>query len=579
MTKVVQRPQGMSQLDYLWLNFGGYQIGNSPSSTPQQNVILNELAVTSLIKNATNGGILNLQYKDHPTNSDLMQLVGTAIDGQVVSFVDIPKEVRVQSFTGRTVTQVDIDNGCKYPYGSKVLSIVLTNGKEFLVDLNSLDLVLKGAETKTTISEIIDGKVYNHVKIDKVSLSVIELKETSYGVSAHLNISPDKTGVKLSTSTNGLKAEIPFGNRGNIKFDRLSLNAYMALENKDDFTAYFITDKPYIFIGSQKFGVDIDEMGITSLNYNPNTMVLTYQTEEGTKSISLGASLEQGGTLSKEDYVEFQRLKNALNGIVSVKEYLTEQINSLGASISYGDIVENKRPLYLKNKNGDVLSTVWTDVETYLSSSMSKTATIEDVTDASKTGVALEVGDKIIILSLTNGNKHYIKLQDLVVSQSFSNTNTIKFTEFDNKISADLALVENKIVYVTESGLTANLQIKRDGEFIKIFGRSTDDKHLIGKFLAPKKELINGMFISNNTEEFSNNYPPSFVNWKKDETVVIGNDYYILFYKDYITEEVQYYYINMPKPTVRIANIEGNLLKAYEDGELYVLFEWIEQTN
>lgn len=578
MTKVVQRPQGMSQLDYLWLNFGGYQIGNSPSSTPQQNVILNELAVTSLIKNATNGGILNLQYKDHPTDSDLMQLVGTAIDGQVVSFVDIPKEVRVQSFTGRTVTQVDIDNGCKYPYGSKVLSIVLTNGKEFLVDLNSLDLVLKGAETKTTISEIIDGKVYNHVKIDKVSLSVIELKETSYGVSAHLNISPDKTGVKLSASTNGLKAEIPFG-KGNIKFDRLSLNAYMALENKDDFTVYFITDKPYIFIGSQKFGVDIDEMGITSLNYNPNTMVLTYQTEEGIKSISLGASLEQGGTLSKEDYVEFQRLKNALNGIVSVKEYLTEQINGLGASISYGDIVENKRPLYLKNKNGDVLSTVWTDVETYLSSSMNKTATIEDVTDASKTGVALEVGDKIIILSLTNGNKHYIKLQDLVVSQSFSNTNTIKFTEFDNKISADLALVENKIVYVTESGLTANLQIKRDGEFIKIFGRSTDDKHLIGKFLAPKKELINGMFISNITEEFSNNYPPSFVNWKKDETVVIGNDYYILFYKDYITEEVQYYYINMPKPTVRIANIEGNLLKANEDGELYVLFEWIEQTN
>lgn len=578
MTKVVQRPQGMSQLDYLWLNFGGYQIGNSPSSTPQQNVILNELAVTSLIKNATNGGILNLQYKDHPTNSDLMQLVGTAIDGQVVSFVDIPKEVRVQSFTGRTVTQVDIDNGCKYPYGSKVLSIVLTNGKEFLVDLNSLDLVLKGAETKTTISEVIDGKVYNHVKIDKVSLSVIELKETSYGVSAHLNISPDKTGVKLSASTNGLKAEIPFG-KGNIKFNRLSLNAYMALENKDDFTAYFITDKPYIFIGSQKFGVDIDEIGITSLNYDPNTMVLTYQTEEGIKSISLGASLEQGGTLSKEDYVEFQRLKNALNGIVSVKEYLTEQINGLGASISYGDIVENKRPLYLKNKNGDVLSTVWTDVETYLSSSMNKTATIEDVTDASKTGVALEVGDKIIILSLTNGNKHYIKLQDLVVSQSFSNTNTIKFTEFDNKISADLALVENKIVYVTESGLTANLQIKRDGEFIKIFGRSTDDKHLIGKFLAPKKELINGMFVSNITEEFLNNYPPSFVNWKRDETVVIGNDYYILCYKDYITEEIQYYYINMPKPTVRIANIEGNLLKANEDGELYVLFEWIEQTN
>ena len=61
MTKLNQRPQGMSQLDYLWLNFGGYQIGSSPSSTPQQNTILKELAVTALIKNATDGGIISLQ--------------------------------------------------------------------------------------------------------------------------------------------------------------------------------------------------------------------------------------------------------------------------------------------------------------------------------------------------------------------------------------------------------------------------------------------------------------------------------------------------------------------------------------
>lgn len=106
------RPQGMSQLDYLWLNFGGYQIGTSPSSIPQQNVVLNELAVTSLIKKATNGGILSLEYKDHPTDDTLVQLIGKGIDGQIVTFVDMPREVQVQSFVGRTVSQVDIDNGC-----------------------------------------------------------------------------------------------------------------------------------------------------------------------------------------------------------------------------------------------------------------------------------------------------------------------------------------------------------------------------------------------------------------------------------------------------------------------------------
>jgi len=47
-----------------------------------------------------------------------------------------------------------------------------------------LGLVLSGAETKTSISEIIDGKVYNHVKVDKVSLSVVELTESSYGLAA-----------------------------------------------------------------------------------------------------------------------------------------------------------------------------------------------------------------------------------------------------------------------------------------------------------------------------------------------------------------------------------------------------------
>ena len=34
-----------------------------------------------------------------------------------------------------------------------------------------------------------------------------------------------------------------------IKFERISLNTYMALAHKEDDTIYFITDKPYIFVG------------------------------------------------------------------------------------------------------------------------------------------------------------------------------------------------------------------------------------------------------------------------------------------------------------------------------------------
>ena len=577
------RPQGMSQLDYLWLNYGGYQIGTSPSSTPQQNVVLNELAVTSLIKNATNGGILSLEYKEHPNDNNLMQLIGKSVDGQVITFVDMPKEVHVQSFVGRTVNSVDIDNGCQYPFGTKVISIVLTNGKEFLVSLDSLGLVLSGAETKTSISEIKDGKVYNHVKVDKVSLSVIELTESSYGLAAQLNISPDKTGVQLVKADNGLKARIPLGESGKyIKFDRLSLNAYMALSNKDDSTVYFITDKPYIFIGSQKYGVEFDEVGITALAYNSETMELTYSTPEGQKSIALAASIENGeikgsgGMLSKEDYAEFQKLRTALDGIVEIKNYLQKEVDNLGASISYGEVLENKRPLYLKNSKGDILSTVWTDVETYLASSVSRDATKQDVVEAAKTGVTIEEGDRIMILSLTNGNKHYIKLLDLIVSQSFNSTNTIIFNNSEKGVSADLKLNEsNKILYVTENGLSAGIQIVRDGNFVKVYGYDQTDQP-IGKFMAPTKELQSTLFVPRITQEQLDLYPPTRVDWKDNKSVTIGDDYYLLFYKDY-NDKDQIYYISMPKVQVRVSNIEGNLLKTDDNGDLYVLFEWIEQ--
>lgn len=570
------KPQGMSQLDYLWLNFGGYQIGTSPSSTPQQNVILNELAVTSLIKNATNGGILSLEYKEHPTDTNLIQLIGKSVDGQIVTFVDMPKEVHVQSFVGRTVNSVDIDNGCQYPFGTKVISIVLTNGKEFLVSLDSLGLVLSGAETKTTISEIKDGKVYNHVKINKASLSVVELTESSYGLAAQLNISPDKTGVQLIKADNGLKAQIPLGETGSyIKFNRLSINAYMALVNKDDSTVYFITDRPYIFVGSQKYGVELDEIGITALAYDSDNMTLTYSTPEGNRSISLAATDEKGGMMSKTDYAELQRLKSALDGIVSVQDYLQSEVDKLGASISYGEILENKRPLYLKNSNGDILSTIWTDVETYLANSISKSASESDVIEAATAGVLIEEGDKIMVLSLTNGDKHYIKLQDLVVSQSFNNSNTIIFNNSETGTSADLKLSDNKILYITEEGLSANINIVRENEFIKVYGYQKDERYVLGTFATPTKELQSTLFISNINIDQIKQYPPNYVNWNPDESVIIGNDYYLLFYKD-VNGDTQIYYISIEKPSIQISNIEGNLLKRDENGDYYVLFEWIE---
>jgi hypothetical protein len=49
-------------------------------------------------------------------------------------------------------------------------------------------------------------------------------------------------------------------------------------------------------------------------------MTLTYDSPEGEKTLLLGpASSTQNGMMSKIDYVEFQKLRTALNGITDVK--------------------------------------------------------------------------------------------------------------------------------------------------------------------------------------------------------------------------------------------------------------------
>lgn len=42
-------PPKMSQLDYLWVNFGGVEVKNEASVTPREDVVLTEKALTELI--------------------------------------------------------------------------------------------------------------------------------------------------------------------------------------------------------------------------------------------------------------------------------------------------------------------------------------------------------------------------------------------------------------------------------------------------------------------------------------------------------------------------------------------------
>ena len=591
MSNDIQRPHGMSQLDYLWVNFGGYKVSNEASSIPQEDVILTEQALTDLIQKSTSGGITALTFREHPTKTDTMELIGTSINGSVLTVVEMPKEVHVQSFSHRTVTQTDIDNGVPYPINSEVLSIVLTNGTEYLVSLEELNLVIRGGDTDTISTNVTNGVVNSHLKIDagNNSISVVEIKSNSNGIYSNLKISQKSTGLELTKEEDGLSGRIPLGTTGySIKFDQMTLSQYQALETKDPSTLYFITDKPYIYLGGTRYGVDMNpgEVPIVSLVYDADHMLLSYKKADGSdiQQIHMGPADENTpGMMSTETYIELQELKKALDGIVNVKEYIAEEVSKAAFSIEFGDESNGTKPLNLKNGKGDIISSVNIDVESYLEFGVSKIADAQDVEDS---GGTIQEGHQILVLTLTSGNKIYIDLNQLVDVYTGLNTKSITLSVSNNQISADLNISkDDQILYIYNDGVRAHFQIVRQPGKILFYGKTQTDTDKLAE-IQLADTVITTAFIEKATEETYTKYPPRYIDSKPYDQltnpIVLGTPYFIIvFGSDTGDSSTSYQYndyisINPILNTLVLSPNEGNIITRDENGYLYGSINWIE---
>lgn len=591
MSNDIQRPHGMSQLDYLWVNFGGYKVSNEASSIPQEDVILTEQALTDLIQKSTSGGITALTFREHPTKTDTMELIGTSINGSVLTVVEMPKEVHVQSFSHRTVTQTDIDNGVPYPINSEVLSIVLTNGTEYLVSLEELNLVIRGGDTDTISTNVTNGVVNSHLKIDagNNSISVVEIKSNSNGIYSNLKISQKSTGLELTKEEDGLSGRIPLGTTGySIKFDQMTLSQYQALETKDPSTLYFITDKPYIYLGGTRYGVDMNpgEVPIVSLVYDTDHMLLSYKKADGSdiQQIHMGPADENTpGMMSTETYIELQELKKALDGIVNVKEYIAEEVSKAAFSIEFGDESNGTKPLNLKNGKGDIISSVNIDVESYLEFGVSKIADAQDVEDS---GGTVQEGHQILVLTLTSGNKIYVDLNQLVDVYTGLNTKSITLSVSNNQISADLNISkDDQILYIYDDGVRAHFQIVRQPGKILFYGKTQTDADKLAE-IQLADTVITTAFIEKATEETYTKYPPRYIDSKPYDQltnpIVLGTPYFIIvFGSDTGDSSTSYQYndyisINPILNTLVLSPNEGNIITRDENGYLYGSINWIE---
>ena len=591
MSNDIQRPHGMSQLDYLWVNFGGYKVSNEASSIPQEDVILTEQALTDLIQKSTSGGITALTFREHPTKTDTMELIGTSINGSVLTVVEMPKEVHVQSFSHRTVTQTDIDNGVPYPTNSEVLSIVLTNGTEYLVSLEELNLVIRGGDTDTISTNVTNGVVNSHLKIDagNNSISVVEIKSNSNGIYSNLKISQKSTGLELTKEEDGLSGRIPLGTTGySIKFDQMTLSQYQALETKDPSTLYFITDKPYIYLGGTRYGVDMSpgEVPIVSLVYDADHMLLSYKKADGSdiQQIHMGPADENTpGMMSTETYIELQELKKALDGIVNVKEYIAEEVSKAAFSIEFGDESNGTKPLNLKNGKGDIISSVNIDVESYLEFGVSKIADAQDVEDS---GGTVQEGHQILVLTLTSGNKIYVDLNQLVDVYTGLNTKSITLSVSNNQISANLNISkDDQILYIYDDGVRAHFQVVRQPGKILFYGKTQTDTDKLAE-IQLADTVITTAFIEKATEETYTKYPPRYIDSKPYDQltnpIVLGTPYFIIvFGSDTGDSSTSYQYndyisINPILNTLVLSPNKGNIITRDENGYLYGSINWIE---
>lgn len=351
MNKNFTRPQGMSQLDYLWTHFGGYEIKDSSDS-----ILLTEEAIQKLVSETTSKSITKLTYSNDT-------IKGYSNNDALVSTIKLPKEIHTTGFTSREVTQEDINNGCTFKKGSLVLSLTLSDDTEFLVNLEKYDIQLSTASTSTIDTVLKDNIISADLRINEGlnKVSVVEIKQNVNGVYANLK-TENTQSVKLDQTNGTLKASVLLkGTNYELSFERVTLDTYLAIQDKNPSTMYFITDYPYIYLSGVKYGNFIDESSLISrieFNSDEAKLIIHYHNIQDPSYIQLGfASETTNGLMSKDTYKLFMESLQGITG--SVKDYVDNKVDSITLTEDY---IEGNNTKTINFKNGDTTSSIQIDV-------------------------------------------------------------------------------------------------------------------------------------------------------------------------------------------------------------------------
>lgn len=217
-----RRIEGQSQLDYLWVTYGGLTVTNTKITEDLDSTLPTYSLVKELINKSSGGTDISGLILDNSTNLlHIKDSEGTDI-GEPVDLSKYTAEGKsISDFGITSISQDDIDAGCSFPIGTICAFIQVGDLKYYTPTNNS---------SNSISSYIEDGILKSKLVID------------------------NSGNVQLSISSDGVKAELPIINLNfNIEFEYLESDP---TEPKDN-TVYFIKNKPYFFFGNNKISGDI----------------------------------------------------------------------------------------------------------------------------------------------------------------------------------------------------------------------------------------------------------------------------------------------------------------------------------
>lgn len=252
MSKEFKLPAGMSQLDYLWANFGGKTIAEDIENSNPNAIVTAEALKNYLQAHAgENGGVTSFDLKDN--GSGTLVLRGLDQNGAQIALAQWDKADNLIAIERYDSTQYEIDRNIVEDAGIPLIVFTLKSGKKFYIRLDQFKY--SGTETNTIRTIVTNNKVEAHLKIDdSVEVPVLDIKKTEQGLKFDLKIaSSSNSQLRLIRTVDGLDTKMTWDNGNDVRFDILPYERYSVIDPVPG-KVYFIPDANCIYLDGKRYG-------------------------------------------------------------------------------------------------------------------------------------------------------------------------------------------------------------------------------------------------------------------------------------------------------------------------------------